>query len=78
MAGSIAAGAQAAVGNIAAGSLFSVLQGAAMGGGGAALVNGVVGGTVAVAAVGANVPVIIEAVNEGKAEAEGKEKNSKR
>jgi hypothetical protein len=48
-------------------------------GGSTALVNGVLGGTVAVAAVGANVPVIIEAaVNEGKAEAEGKEKNSKR
>ncbi|KAI1087620.1 hypothetical protein F5B19DRAFT_61731 [Rostrohypoxylon terebratum] len=50
-AGSIAAGAQASAGNIAAGSLFATLQSAGMAGYGAAIVNGVIqaGGAVAAA-----------------------------
>lgn len=45
-----------------------------MGGGSAALVNGVVGATVAVTALGANMPGIIDAVNEGKPEQKEEEK----
>ncbi|KAI1135340.1 hypothetical protein F5Y05DRAFT_416327 [Hypoxylon sp. FL0543] len=41
-AGSLAAGAQAGIGNVAAGSLFATLQSAGMAGYGAAIVNGVV------------------------------------
>lgn len=51
--GSIAAGAQAGMGNVAAGSLFATLQSAAMGGYGAATVNGIVqGAAVASSALG--------------------------
>ncbi|KAL4930617.1 uncharacterized protein BDV17DRAFT_289474 [Aspergillus undulatus] len=38
---SLAAGAQSAIGNVAAGSTFAILQSAAAGGGGLAIVNGV-------------------------------------
>lgn len=52
-AGSIAAGVQAGVGNVAAGSVFAVLQSAGAGGAGIVAVNGVVqGGTVVVAGLG--------------------------
>ncbi|KAI1214430.1 uncharacterized protein F4807DRAFT_456072 [Annulohypoxylon truncatum] len=51
---SLAAGAQASIGNVAAGSLFATLQSAGMAGYGAAIVNGVVqaGGAAAVIATG--------------------------
>ena len=42
VAGSIAAGIQAGIGNVAAGSLFATLQSAAMGGFGVAIVSGTV------------------------------------
>jgi hypothetical protein len=47
--GTIAAGAQAGIGNVAAGSLFALTQSAAMGGAVAGVVNGAVTGVGAVA-----------------------------
>ena len=58
-AGSAAAGMQAGIGNVVAGSAFAVLQSAAAGGAGAAVVNGVVGGTAAVVAGAAIVPGMV-------------------
>jgi len=57
LAGSIAAGAQAGVGNIAAGSFLATLQSAGMGGYGVAIVNGVVSAVAGIigAATGASI-----------------------
>ncbi|KAF2873207.1 hypothetical protein BDV95DRAFT_605763 [Massariosphaeria phaeospora] len=63
-AGSAAAGIQAGIGNVVAGSVFATLQSAAMGGAGAAVVNGVVGGSAAAIAVAANVPGLVQAGGE--------------
>lgn len=64
VAGSIAAGWQASLGTVAAGSLFSFLQGAAMGGTAIGLFGGIgaVGALVAVAGVGASVDVVREKI----------------
>jgi hypothetical protein len=51
--GSTAAAIHASIGNVGAGSVFSILQSAGAGGAGTAIVNGVVGGSTAVIAVGA-------------------------
>jgi hypothetical protein len=61
-------GSAAAAGNIAAGSPFSILQSAAAGGAGAALVNGVVPGTTTAVAIAATAPGLIKAIKEGKKE----------
>lgn len=50
--GSIAAGMQAGAGNVAAGSVFALLQSAGTGGPGLAAVNGIVQGGTAVAFAG--------------------------
>lgn len=62
VAGSIAAGWQASMGTVAAGSFFALLQSAAMGGAAIGLFNGIgaLGGLVAVAGVGASVDVVRE------------------
>lgn len=65
VAGSILAGWQASMGNVVAGSLFSFLQSAAMGGAAIGLFTGigVVVGLVAVAGVGASVDVVREKIS---------------
>jgi len=66
--GSTAAGAQAGIGSVAAGSTFAVLQSAAAGGAGAILVNGIAAGTATGLAVAATAPRLIGAMKEGKKE----------
>lgn len=57
--GSAAAGVQAGIGNVIAGSLFATLQSAGAGGAGVAIVNGVVQGVgVAAAAAGAGAAIV--------------------
>ncbi|KAJ8128554.1 hypothetical protein O1611_g5081 [Lasiodiplodia mahajangana] len=60
--GSIAAGAQAGIGNVAAGSTFATLQSAAMGGYGASIIAGGVQAVGALAIGGAGVISAIEAM----------------
>jgi len=67
-AGSAAAAAQASIGDVAAGSTFAILQSAAAGGAGAALVNGIAAGTATAAALVATVPALVKAAREGKQE----------
>jgi len=66
--GSAAAAAQASIGDVAAGSTFAILQSAAAGGAGAALVNGIAAGTATAAALVATVPALVKAAREGKQE----------
>jgi hypothetical protein len=64
--GSVAAGIQSGIGSVAAGSLFAILQSAAMGGAGAIIVNTIVGGTAAVVSAGVITPAMMAAVSKGK------------
>jgi hypothetical protein len=66
--GSAAAAAQSAAGSVAAGSAFSILQSAAAGGTGAALVNGVAAGTATGVAIAATAPGLVKAIKEGRKE----------
>ena len=66
--GSAAAAAQAGIGDVAAGGTFAILQSAAAGGAGAALVNGIAAGTATAAALAATVPALVKAAREGKKE----------
>jgi uncharacterized protein (AIM24 family) len=66
--GSSAAAAQSGVGNVAAGSAFSILQSAGAGGAGAILVNGIAAGTATAVAIAATAPGLIKAIQEGKKE----------
>ncbi|KAF2689555.1 hypothetical protein K458DRAFT_129215 [Lentithecium fluviatile CBS 122367] len=65
-AGSIAAGTQSGIGNVAVNSLFATLMSAGQGGAGLAAVQGVVGGVTGIAAVGANILGLMETANEGR------------
>ncbi|KAF1929417.1 uncharacterized protein M421DRAFT_60806, partial [Didymella exigua CBS 183.55] len=68
--GSAAAIAQSAVGNIAAGCTFAILQSAEGGSSGTVIVNIVVAGTVLGVAAAATAPGLIKAVNESKSKEE--------
>ena len=59
--GSSAAGIQAGIGNVAAGSLFAILQSAGAGGAGASILGGTVFGVTSLAAWGITIPQLITA-----------------
>lgn len=63
--GSVAAGVQAAAGNVVAGGVYATVQSAAMGGYGVAAVSGAVQGVGAVMASGAGGTLIYQNVKEG-------------
>ena len=67
--GSLAAAIQATLGPVAAGSLFAVLQSAAMGGYGAAIVAGTMSGTSLVVAVSAAIHSFLQTKNIAQSEA---------
>ncbi|PVH93421.1 hypothetical protein DM02DRAFT_733140 [Periconia macrospinosa] len=67
-AGSAAAAAQAGIGNVVGGSPFAILQSAAAGGAGGAIVNAAVGTSATVGAAAAVAPSVVKAVKKGQDE----------
>ncbi|KAF1962777.1 hypothetical protein CC80DRAFT_487252 [Byssothecium circinans] len=73
-AGSIAAGIQSSIGDVAAGSLFATLMSAGQAGAGLGAVQGVVGGVAGVAAAAANAPGLIGIAGEEREKKEDEKK----
>ncbi|KAF2639371.1 hypothetical protein P280DRAFT_470741 [Massarina eburnea CBS 473.64] len=63
-AGSIAAGIQSSIGNVAAGSIFATLMSAGQAGAGLGAIQGIVGAITGLTAAGVNIPGFIDVTNE--------------